>query len=84
MYTYYKKIQKEEHLLFAEEIYEMLSPMLENFIEPRAIHSIIKNYCKNHNIEIEEVYYQTSKGLKKVYDVNIATKALREYYLSKH
>lgn len=82
MYTYYKKEQLEEHMYFAEEIYESYFRHLPNDLTARKIHGIVKAYLKDNNITLEEHYYMTSRGLKRVYPIKIAHEAIR-YYLEK-
>lgn len=82
MYTYYKEIQREEHLLFAEEIYEMYKSYF-TIEKPISIHTMIKKYAKVGGIEVEKLYYQTSKGLKRVYDLSLASRAIKYHLINK-
>lgn len=81
MYTYYQKIQKEEHMLYADEILEIFKAYLPVDTTPKKIHSIISKHCKEYNKEDPNLYYNTRGGLKKVYPQDLWYPALVKYTL---
>ena len=81
-YTYYSKVQLEEHLYYAEELYGFFAPMLPKGTMPKDIHPIIRRYIKDNKVEVEPLYYQTKSGLKRVYSSELALSAI-EYHVSR-
>lgn len=81
-YKYYKEDIREEHLLFVEEIHELFWTYfaVDETLKPSLIHTMIRRYGEKHNVEIEKLYYQTRNGLKRVYSLEIAGKALRFHF----
>lgn len=80
-YKYYEPIELSEHLYFAEEIYEMFLPILPKDTKAVDIHYIVKKYVRETGCELRKLYYQTSKGLKRVYPVEVALDAIT-YHVS--
>ena len=80
-YTYYKRIERPEHLYFVEELYEFYKAIIPHDLKPKDLHHIIKGYTKLKGIELEPLYHMTRNGLKRVYDVSIALDAI-SYHVS--
>lgn len=68
-YTYYKEMTLEEHLLFAEEIADILLEMGYT-VSINTIHKVMRNK------KAEPLYYKTRAGLKKVYRLEEVIQAL--------
>lgn len=79
MYTYYKKLQLNEHMLYADEILDIFKEYLPTETTPKKIHSIIAKYCKDNNKDDPSLYYNTRGGLKKVYPKELWYNALIKY-----
>lgn len=75
-YKYFEPVELEDHYYFAEEILEIFSTILDASVKAKDIHYIIKNYIKDSGNTIRVLYYQTSKGLKRVYPVDVAMDAI--------
>ena len=80
MYTYYKKIEKEEHMLYASEIalmfnlYSVNDKPATNFVS-----ALLGEYIKDNKLEEDQLYYVTSKGfVTKVYPKDIYFKAIKK------
>ena len=80
-YTYYKKVESSDHLYFAEELYGFFYDIIPKETKPQDLHTIIRRYIKDYELVVEPLYYKTSNGLKRVYDVNMALMAI-EYHVS--
>ena len=80
-YKYYEQIELSEHYYFAEELLEAFNMLLPKECKATDIHYIIKNYLKNNDITTRKLYYQTSKGLKRVYPAELALDAIT-YHIS--
>lgn len=76
MYTYYKEVRSEEHMLYANEIIEVFKESLPETITPIKIHSIIREHCANCGVEDPKLYYNTRNGHKKVYPYSLWYPAL--------
>lgn len=81
-YKYYEQVELSEHYYFAEELLEAFSVLLPKNCKATDIHYIIKNYLKDNDMTIRKLYYQTSKGLKRVYPAELALDAIT-YHVSK-
>lgn len=85
MYKYFQEITSEEHCEFAYEIAYMygLMPAVHTPSEKRKaeniVHKEIKKHLEKNNIDFIPLYYQTSKGLKKVYPREIWLPAMNKY-----
>ena len=79
MFTYYKPIESNEHMLFAKEIAKIYTYKNKNFTSQK-ISTIIKGYLKANNIEYEDLYYETKYGLSKVYPFEIYDPAMKWYF----
>lgn len=68
---YYKRIQKDEHMLYTKEIAESFG--IETTLgkpHSRFISQLIQVVAKLHHKELEEFYYNTrSSGLVRVYSI---------------
>lgn len=82
MYQYYEKIALNEHYYFVEELHQAFGALLPNHVKPKDIHYIIKNYLKKENLSVRVLYHQTSKGLKRVYPIELAFDAITNYVSS--
>lgn len=81
MFTYYKAVEKEEHMLFAKEITELYQYNGKKFTSQK-ISNIISGYVKANKISYEQLYYETGYGLCKVYPFDIYDPAMK-WYLKK-
>lgn len=81
MFTYYKAVEKEEHMLFAKEIIEVYQYNGKKFTAKK-IGNIIDSYVKKHEIEYEQLYYATRYGVCRVYPFEIYDPAMK-WYLEK-
>lgn len=76
-YVYYRKVVLKEHLYFAYELAIMFN--IQNVSgnpHTRMVKSIILDYMTENNILYEPIYYNTSKGLKEVYAIDMFLAAL--------
>jgi len=76
---YYKKVEIEEHMIYADEILEIFSKQLPESTTPNKIHSIIAKYCKDYGKENPQLYYSGRNGLKKVYSKDLWYPAMVRY-----
>lgn len=69
MYTYYKKIEKDEHMLYASEIAEAYGILtVNNKCATRLVSNLLDDYIKKNNLKSEQLYYITTRGfIVKVY-----------------
>ena len=72
-YKYYKQIESEEHMLFITEIAKTYH------VDPLTTRKVIKEYAKKKNIVIEPLYYNTSRGLTRVYPSSLFEPAMLLY-----
>ena len=81
MYTYYKKIKKEEHMLYAKEIakkYGILS--MNNKEATRLVTKVLDEYIEKNNIQEEQLYYITKNGYpSRVYPRHVYMQAMSEF-----
>ena len=75
MYVYYKEFQSEEHFLYAEE----LISLFDLNVTTQKLQKSIISYCVKNQIEQERIFYKRRYGLKRVYSVELAKKAI-EYF----
>lgn len=78
MFTYYKAVEKEEHMLFAKEIAKIYTYKNKNFTSQK-ISTIINGYIKEKKIVYEQLYFETKYGLCKVYPFSIYNSAMKWY-----
>lgn len=78
-YKYYREYINEEHMLFAYEIAAIYNLGPHDRATENLIHKIIKEHIKNNNVLFNPIYYQVSKGLKKVYPESIWRPAIENY-----
>ena len=74
-YTYYQRVISEEHYYFAEEVSEMLKLYGKHY-SANQIHALMREHEKN--TATQPLYYQTSRGLKKVYDLKCVFELIEE------
>lgn len=71
MYTYYKEINNEEHMLYAGEITEIYNILsVNNNPAYKFVSALIADYIEKliaNGVKYEQLYYQTKYGLSKVY-----------------
>ena len=72
-YIYYEQIKTDVHYLFAEEICKILN-QVGIAITKNQIHAIMRKYCEENHIN--SLYFKTSNGLKKVYDLDLVLKLI--------
>jgi hypothetical protein len=89
MFTYYKKIFKEEEMLFDQEIarlYKIYKVRTKDDVDsitstPNAtlVNIIINDYITKNNIEMEELYYPSNAVLRNVYPARIYVPAIENF-----
>ncbi|MDV3428308.1 MAG: hypothetical protein LIR50_15025 [Bacillota bacterium] len=82
MYEYYRKVNKEEHMLFAKEIAIKYGIYTVNNLPHSRLISHILMEIRLHTADCEQLYYSTRNGLAKVYPAYIykqVKKYLNEY-----
>lgn len=76
MYTYYIKVESEEHMLFASEIAKAFNLYSEsNKPHIKLISTAIKHILKKESFT-GSIYYQTKGSLRQVYPSSIYLKAI--------
>lgn len=69
-YLYYQPIELDEHMLFAAEIVELYIRRLTYagiHLTGKDIHSMIKKYHTKHGIIVPKLYFNTQRGMTRVY-----------------
>lgn len=66
-------------MLYGEEIAEFITNEWGVTMTRQKVARAISDYCKNNNIEAEELYYKAQKAIKRVYPKDIWIPAIREY-----
>ena len=81
MYTYYKKVQDEEHMLYATEIAELYGVVsVNNIPATRLVSRLLDEYIKKNNLEAEQHYYITKRGFQsKVYPASVYSVVMEEF-----
>ncbi|GKU23660.1 hypothetical protein [Clostridium folliculivorans] len=93
MYSYYKKIDVEEQMLFDSEIarlfkiYSVANKKDFGEVIGKPHYALVKvildEYIKENNIELEELYYPTYLGMGQVYPESVYNPAI-ERFLEEH
>lgn len=78
MYTYYNKVEKQEHLLYASEIaYSYGLKTINDKPATSLVSSLLDNYIKEKKLEDKQLYYKTHKGfMTKVYPMSIYSEVM--------
>lgn len=82
MYTYYKEVQIEEHMLYASEIATMYGICLtvgDNKPHAQLVTSIIDDYVKAYAPQIEPLFYR-SKFMARVYPEALYLPAIYRFF----
>jgi hypothetical protein len=81
MYTYYNKINLEEHMLYASEIAYIYGIMtVNNNPATNLVSTLLDDYVKKNNLTKYQLYYKTQKGfMTKVYPMDIYSEVMCDF-----